>query len=118
MYGKRGRIFAGALALVLIFSSGGISAFADGVQGQAYEVASGGSAEARGEIRNSDGENAGTEPEDVQGTETALEPEDVQAMADYAPAKMIMSRDCFTSDTAMANAHYILRDRQIELKLV
>ena len=47
-----------------------------------------------------------------------VEPEDVQAMADYAPAKMIMSRDCFTSDTAMANAHYILRDRQIELKLV
>ena len=78
MYGKRGRIFAGALALVLIFSSGGISAFADGAQGQAYEVASGGSAEAGGEIRNSDGENAGTEPEDVQGTETALEPEDVQ----------------------------------------
>ena len=47
-----------------------------------------------------------------------VEPEDVQAMADYAPAKMIMSRDCFTTDTAMANAHYILRDRQIELKLV
>lgn len=47
-----------------------------------------------------------------------VEPEDVQAMADYAPSKMIMSRDCFTSDTAMANAHYILRDRQIELKLV
>lgn len=47
-----------------------------------------------------------------------VEPEDVQTMADYAPAKMIMSRDCFTSDTAMANAHYILRDRQIELKLV
>ena len=47
-----------------------------------------------------------------------VEPEDVEAMADYAPAKMIMSRDCFTTDTAMANAHYILRDRQIELKLV
>lgn len=47
-----------------------------------------------------------------------VEPEDVQAMADYAPAKMIMSRDCFTTDTTMANAHYILRDRQIELKLV
>ena len=47
-----------------------------------------------------------------------VEPEDVQAMADYAPAKMIMSRDCFTTDTAMANAHYILWDRQIELKLV
>lgn len=78
MYGKRGRIFAGALALVLIFSSGGISAFADGAQGQAYEAASGGSAEAGGEIRNSDGEDAGTGPEDVQGAETALEPEDAQ----------------------------------------
>ena len=47
-----------------------------------------------------------------------VEPEDVQAMADYAPAKMIMSRDSFKDDTAMANAYYILRDRQIELKLV
>ena len=47
-----------------------------------------------------------------------VEPEDVEAMADYAPAKMIMSRDSFKDDTAMANAYYILRDRQIELKLV
>ena len=47
-----------------------------------------------------------------------VEPEDVETMADYAPAKMIMSRDSFKDDTAMANAYYILRDRQIELKLV
>ena len=43
---------------------------------------------------------------------------DVEAMADYVPAKVIISRDSFDSDTAMANAYYILRDRGIELKLV
>lgn len=47
-----------------------------------------------------------------------LHPEDVEAMAEYAPAKMIISRDSFIDDTAMANAYYILRDRQLELKLV
>jgi len=45
-------------------------------------------------------------------------PEDVEAMADYVPAKVIISRDSFDSDTAMANAYYILRDRGVELKLV
>ncbi|MBE6984563.1 MAG: site-specific DNA-methyltransferase [Ruminococcaceae bacterium] len=45
-------------------------------------------------------------------------PEDVEAMAEYAPAKVIISRDSFTDDTAMANAYYILRDRGIELKLL
>jgi len=45
-------------------------------------------------------------------------PEDVEAMAEYAPAKIIISRDSFADDTAMANAYYILRDRGIELKLV
>jgi len=47
-----------------------------------------------------------------------ITPEDVEAMADYVPAKVIISRDSFDSDTAMANAYYILRDRGIELKLV
>ena len=45
-------------------------------------------------------------------------PEDVEAMVNFAPAKVIISRDSFANDTAMANAHYILRDRGIELKLV
>lgn len=45
-------------------------------------------------------------------------PEDVEAMADYAPEKVVISRDSFANDSAMANAHYILRDRGIELKLV
>lgn len=49
---------------------------------------------------------------------TDITPEDVEAMAEYVPAKVIISRDSFANDTAMANAYYILRDRGIELKLV
>lgn len=47
-----------------------------------------------------------------------IQPVDVDAMAKYAPAKVIIARDSFTDDTAMANAYYILRDKGIELKLV
>ncbi|MEG0750370.1 MAG: site-specific DNA-methyltransferase [Oscillospiraceae bacterium] len=47
-----------------------------------------------------------------------VQPADVEAMAEYAPAKVIISRDSFQDDTAMANAYYILRDKGIELKLV
>ena len=47
-----------------------------------------------------------------------ITPEDAEAMAEYVPAKVIISRDSFANDTAMANAYYILRDRGIELKLV
>lgn len=47
-----------------------------------------------------------------------VQPEDVEAMAEYVPAKVIIARDSFADDTAMSNAHYILRDRGIELKLV
>ena len=47
-----------------------------------------------------------------------IKPEDVEAMADYAPAKIVISRESFADDSAMANAYYILKDREIELKLV
>ncbi len=47
-----------------------------------------------------------------------VKPEDVEAMAEYAPAKVIISRESFKDDSAMGNAYYILRDREIELKLV
>lgn len=47
-----------------------------------------------------------------------VQPEDVEQMAEYAPAKIIISRDSFADDTAMANTYYILRDHGIELKLV
>lgn len=45
-------------------------------------------------------------------------PEDVEAMADYAPGRIVIARESFADDTAMANAYYILRDRKIDLKLV
>ena len=47
-----------------------------------------------------------------------VQPEDVEQMTEYAPAKIIISRDSFADDTAMANAYYILRDHGIELKLM
>ena len=47
-----------------------------------------------------------------------VQPEDLEQMTEYAPAKIIISRDSFADDTAMANAYYILRDHGIELKLV
>ena len=47
-----------------------------------------------------------------------IKPEDVEAMAEFASGKIVISRDSFADDTAMSNAHYILKDREIELKLV
>lgn len=44
--------------------------------------------------------------------------ENIEHMADYAPAKIILAEGSLVDDTAMSNAHYILRDRGIELKLV
>ena len=45
-------------------------------------------------------------------------PEDVEAMAELTPGKIVIARESFADDTAMANAYYILRDRKIELKMV
>ena len=44
--------------------------------------------------------------------------EDIDAMAAYAPAKIVCAEQGCKDDTALSNAHYILRDKQIELKLV
>ena len=55
---------------------------------------------------------------DIESLAENVKPEDVEAMAEFAPGKIVISRDSFADDTAMANAHYILRDRKIELKLV
>lgn len=43
----------------------------------------------------------------------------IEQMADeHTPSKIILSEKCFADDTSMSNAHYILKDRKIELKLV
>jgi len=44
--------------------------------------------------------------------------EDIEGMAEYAPAKIICAESGFKDDSALSNAHYILKDRSIELKLV
>lgn len=42
----------------------------------------------------------------------------IEEMAEYAPAKLIVAENSLADDSAMSNAHYMLRDRGIELKLV
>lgn len=44
--------------------------------------------------------------------------EDMEGMAAYAPAKIICAEVGFADDSALSNAHYILKDKNIELKLV
>mgnify|MGYP003291302106 CR=1 FL=1 len=44
--------------------------------------------------------------------------EDIENMAQYAPAKIICAEAGFADDSALSNAYYILKDREIELKLV
>ena len=44
--------------------------------------------------------------------------EDIEGMAAYAPAKIICAEQGFKDDSALSNAHYILRDKEIDLKLV
>ena len=42
----------------------------------------------------------------------------VEEMAEYAPGQIVLAENSLADDTAMSNAFYILRDRNIELKLV
>lgn len=44
--------------------------------------------------------------------------EDIEKMADFAPAKIVCAEQGFSDDSALSNAHYILKDKEIELKLV
>ena len=45
--------------------------------------------------------------------------EDIKTMCDdYVPAKIVASEQAYKDDVALSNAHYILKDRQIEMKLL
>ena len=44
--------------------------------------------------------------------------ETIEQLAEYAPAKIVIAESCFADVSAMRNAHYVLKDRKIELKLV
>lgn len=54
----------------------------------------------------------------LDGGEKGITPEDIEAMCEFAPAKIIASEEAFADDTALSNAHYILKDRNIEMKLL
>ncbi len=44
--------------------------------------------------------------------------ETIEQLAEYAPAKIVVAESCFADVSAMRNAHYVLKDRKIELKLI
>ncbi|MDL2293272.1 site-specific DNA-methyltransferase [Ruminococcaceae bacterium OttesenSCG-928-D13] len=50
--------------------------------------------------------------------DSGITPKDIEAMCDLAPAKIIAAEEGFADDTALSNAHYILKDRDIEMKLL
>lgn len=47
-----------------------------------------------------------------------ITPEDVEKMCDYLPAKIVSTQQAFKDDVSLSNAHYILKDRDIEIKLL
>jgi len=49
--------------------------------------------------------------------EKGITPEDITAMCNIA-TKIIAAEEAFKDDTALSNAHYILRDRDVEMKLL
>ena len=47
-----------------------------------------------------------------------LSTEDLEKMAEYAPGTIVLSESALADDSALSNAHYILKNRGIELKLI
>ena len=43
---------------------------------------------------------------------------DLEKMAEYAPGTIVLSESALADDSALSNAHYILMNRGIELKLI
>ena len=50
--------------------------------------------------------------------EFGITPEDITAMCDLAPEKIVCAEEAFADSNVMSNAHYILKDRGIEMKLL
>ena len=47
-----------------------------------------------------------------------LSTEDLEKMAEYVPGTIVLSESALADDSAMSNAHYILKNHGIELKLI
>ncbi len=50
--------------------------------------------------------------------QSGITPEDIEEMCKYLPAKIVSTQQAFKDDVALSNAHYILKDRNIEIKLL
>lgn len=50
--------------------------------------------------------------------DSGITPEDMEAMCNFGATKIVASEEAFADDTALSNAHYILKDRNIEMKLL
>lgn len=47
-----------------------------------------------------------------------ITPEDIKEMCELIPAKIVSSEQAFNDSTALSNAYYILKDKNIEMKLL
>ena len=54
----------------------------------------------------------------LDGTNNGIQPEDIEALCDKCPAKIVASEDAFADNVALANAHYIVEDKHVELMLI
>ncbi len=48
----------------------------------------------------------------------SITPEMTEELCDYAPSTLVIGKNSFDDSTAMSNAHYICKDRDITLKFV
>ena len=54
----------------------------------------------------------------LDGTNNGIQPEDIEALCEKCPAKIVASEDAFADNVALANAHYIVEEKHIELMLI
>ena len=54
----------------------------------------------------------------LEGTNNNIQPEDIEVICDKCPAKIVASEDAFADNVALANAHYIVKDKYVELMLI
>ena len=54
----------------------------------------------------------------LDGTNNGIQPEDIETLCDKCPAKIVASEDAFADNVALANAHYIVEDKHVELMLI
>lgn len=54
----------------------------------------------------------------LNGGQKGLQIEDVEKMAEYLPEKIVIAEAAFSDDSVLSNAHYSLKDKEIEFELI